>query len=277
MTTQSVNRPSLDSTGLAKREFSWWGLFWGTVASWFALAGTITNYLHYILDLKFLPVFEKSLAGFRDYSHWLLDIFVFNALAKLLSQLLTSASLLLSNAIPEIAPIVFSVSIPAWFKNLALVAIVVSKAQERAFSLSKPQYSAITEDGLAKQREALGFVGFYFYRGLWYPISVLDRLVFSFASIIANFVYLITRQFWLANLIWNVVRHGLAGATLVSLIKLLQRTIESLLPPIDDFPAGKYVFWVYVSLGFAATASVAFILYNGYALQYIPTPTLQAS
>ncbi len=108
------------------REFvTWSGLlnFFGGV---FLLFVTITNLLYGLFHFDLQPLFENTLDGFRRFTHFALDVLFYGWFTWLLEQAWYWITYGLSYLLP-VVPMLPHISAAAWFKDLALVSLVLSK------------------------------------------------------------------------------------------------------------------------------------------------------
>lgn len=129
-----------------KETFSRLGLLVGI----FFVTVTLLNWVHALLGIRLIPVFEKTVSGFRSFIHYTLDLLFFQWITLAIDWLIYFATLLLSKLF-QISPYLPDFQIPGWFMDLAIISIALLRVFESAYlvvprSDRESAYSMTTEE-----------------------------------------------------------------------------------------------------------------------------------
>jgi len=253
-----------------RQEFSAWGIFWGLVFGVFALFATITNLLQGLFHFDLLPIFKNSLEGFRDFTHWVLD----NVALKWLEAGITRMFPAVHFAVPD------------WYKDGVLISAVLSRARVRA-----EQLTGTDSDKYNKSFDELGGE----------EQKKMERNLFRFPYIIFTMVYFLAHSWtmstrllalplsWMIKSISRTILGKVTGTLVATYIMtvvdgllgwrgmfgLLSRSCHAVVVvPAGDASdtlvanARREVRTQWTVIVLALAASIAFFIWNGYALEY---------
>jgi len=225
----------------ARQEYRSWLAAWSWTLGCFLLAATITNFLHGTIHLQLLPVFADSFDGVRSFFHLLLDLGLYRSGLWLIERAWYGTELALSQ-IFAVVPHTPKLIIPLWAKDAAIISTILLRAQTRAMSLSTPLSThAMTKAEQVEWQTAIHSAPLPYrvaIRGLW-------LLVLAPYSFVVALTYPIRKLF--GARVAGVLELLLGGALMLGFAYL--------------------AFWMLVSIVASFAASVAFIVWNGYALQ----------
>jgi len=252
--------------------FSSWYSALGYLIGLFVTFVTITNVIHRTFEYPLLPPFENSIIGFYQWMHWVLDFFIVAPLlnfVELYVETVTPGLHKTFDFIPEITDL--ELVVPDWYRDLAIISMVFSRSGMLAHTIAKPQIRKNTPEESMENRRKLGWLLFYLFRTVVYPMSLLAYVsgVVSSAigSLFAYPVYLATRSKTLPQMMWRVVFIALRGVTLGGIAWYIALLLNApLASREDDEGLVRLVGWQTASIAIALAASISLFVWNGYAL-----------
>ncbi len=273
-TQESTSRTSF--AGQATREFSWWNNFWSWLVGIFLLFATITNFLHGIFHFDLLPLFSNTLADFRHFTHWVLDTFLFSWITWLLAHAWLSLTMLLSYVFADIKPLLPAITVPSWYKDLALISAILSRANSRGLAYLnslKMEFKYDDYDGNNKLLRS-NFILFVICAICTKWENILNppiRIAYYAAK---RIIYILFRSSVLAKFIASTIGTAFDGISMNGLGRFISTSIVFYrlrsARGNDAILIQRFARRSWLSLALAILSSVVFFAVNGYLLDVQP-------
>lgn len=250
---------------LARRFFGAEASKWFGIASLlsfvFCCAITVTNWARTVFGFQLLPYFEPGFDAYLVWSHWVLDILIFQWVEALSEFAFNGvADVIVSwfgTPIPH-----FELSIPSWWKDASLVSFLLLRSQNASKKLSHPVSLHLMTDAEKKEwdgaRAFASRVGGAIEGLLWSLVIA----VFSFASWI---VWPIKKI--LGTYVGKLCRDTVGGTLLLGILYLAHDLVLAF--NTRNFRSAqanahrRFVLLMSASLLAAFFASIAFLFGNG--------------
>lgn len=97
----------------------------------------MTSWLHSVFNWMLLPLFENSLSGFRYFTHLVFENLFYKWIICLLENIVYYFMVLLKPILNWV-PFIPDITVPIWFRDTALVSLILLRSQNRAMKESDP-------------------------------------------------------------------------------------------------------------------------------------------
>lgn len=262
---QAAGDPGAGVVDQTRGELGWWATVWTWIAGVFFLFVTITNFVHGLYPLPLMPVFDKTLMGFHQFTHWVLDTFLFSWIKMSAAYAWFAITTALSHVFPGIVPVLPRVVIPDWYKDIALVSMVLFASWNRASDLFETPEDTAPHELSAAERWSLSTTT----RANIVLTAMLLGISIAFhraAKSLGAATFFVTRSKFISGSVERAVNVGLAGVCLIGLLLFFSMTVSSF--QTRQFsqaePIRHFVRTMWFTLLSAVLSSVIFFVANGY-------------